>query len=152
MEKTVQKFEKGDLIFVINVSNCYVYEYPANIKSIDENAHTFSVEFVDSFQSSALYTYSFKDLGYLFFDTEEEAEKFVAKMPMYHQIMYRVIGSRVYERVIENIFAKHIDGVYNVFFVFNKGKYLTIRELCHTLLFSKEENARDYVATMKKNN
>ena len=150
MKKFEQKFEKGESVFVINVSNCGVYEYQANIKSIDENAHTFSVEFVDSLQSSTLYTYSFKDLGYLFFDTEEKAKEIVTKMPMYHQILYRVFGSKVHERIVEGIYAKHIDGIYNIYISLNKGKDLSIKEFCNSIFFSTEEKAREYVSSKKK--
>lgn len=150
MEKLEQKLKKGDPICVIDALYWSVAEWPTNIKSIDENAHTFSVEFVDSLQTSKLYTYSFDDYGYLFFKTEEEAKEFVAKMPMYHQIMNRVIGSKVYERKVEDIYAKHTNGIYNVYIRFNKGKDLTIKEFSNSLFFSSEKEAREYVSSMKK--
>ena len=150
MKKLERKLKKGDPICVIDALCWSVAERPTHIKNIDENTHTFSVEFVDCFQTSTLYTYSFDDYGYLFFETKEEAKDFVSKMPMYHQILYRVFGSKVYERIVEDIYAKHTDGIYNVYISLNKGKDLSIKEFCNSLFFSSDYKAREYVSSMKK--
>ena len=140
MEDALKRnFKKGDCIYVVDYwgfcDGTRAFCTRAYIESVNNENETFIADmYGDTYQR-----YSFKDYGRLIFDTESEAAEAAIKLPKPNQTVYQVIGKRVYEKLVEGIRGRSIDMTYDLVVCFYRGKDVSIKEIGHSLFYSREE-------------
>ena len=107
----------------------------AKILETDKNAETFSaVLYGDTY-----IRYSFKDYGRLIFETSKEADEAANKLPKPKTTIFQRLGKRVYKRIVKGIGSQYNEEVYDLVICLNNGKYVSTKEIGHSLFISESD-------------
>lgn len=142
MENALKRsFKRGEVVHVVDYwgtsNGSQAFKAEARILRVDERAKTFTaVLYGDTYQ-----TYSFEEYGRLIFDTSAEADAAAKKLPKPQTTVYKVIGKRVYKRLVTGIGRQYADGTYDLVVHLEKGKDVSTKEIGKSL-FLNESDAR----------
>ena len=140
MEKAPERiFKKGEYVYVVDYwgteHGTQAFEEEAKILYVEEEKQTFTaLLYGDSYN-----TYSFKDYGRLIFDSRSEAIKAANSLPKPQSIVYVLINNKIYQRKVAGIKGFHENGMFDLYIRFGKEKFVSIREMGHSIFFTKED-------------
>ena len=132
-------FKKGEIVYVVDYWGAELgmqsFEAAAEILSVNKSDETFTaVLYGDTYQ-----TYSFKDYGRLIFDSRTEAVAAADQMPKPGEIVYHIIGKRVYTRTVRGIEGYYSNGVYDLVVIPMHGRFIPAKEIGHTLFKNRAD-------------
>ena len=132
-------FKKGEIVYVVDYWGAELgmqsFEAAAEILSVNKSDETFTaVLYGDTYQ-----TYSFKDYGRLIFDSRTEAVAAADQMPKPGEIVYHIIGKRVYTRTVRGIEGYYSNGVYDLLVIPMHGRFIPAKEIGHTLFKNRAD-------------
>lgn len=136
-KKCKREFKVKETVHVVDYWGLQASKARARILEVNEKNETFDVVlYGDVYQR-----YKFEDYGRLVFDTREEAEEVVNKLPKPDSFVYHKIGKRVYRKKVVGISSYYFDDGYDLIIVLNKGNRIPMKEL-GVSVFLNESDAR----------
>ena len=132
-------FKKGEYVYVVDYWGTSIgmqaFEEEAKILYVEEKKQTFTaLLYGDTYN-----TYSFKDYGRLIFNSRSEAIKVANSLPKPQSIVYVLINNKIYQRKVKGIIGFHESGVFDLYIHFGKKQFESIREIGHSIFFTKED-------------
>ena len=138
-ESANRKLEKNEYVYVLD-SKGYSYDEGAFCKAayvvrVDNKHKNYTVLVYEDKHE----TYSFNDYGLLIFRSQIEAEKAARALPKPGEIVYQIIGNKIYKRQINCLFSDNSRETIDLILSFTRGKDVSFREIGKSIFFSKEE-------------
>lgn len=142
MEKAPERiFKEGEFVHVVDYGSTehgtQAFGVDARILSVEEE----ELAFVARLYGNTYHIYSFKDYGRLIFDHRSEAIDAANSLPKPQSIMYVLINNKIYRRKVAGIVGFHENFVddYDLYIRFGKEKFVSIREIGHSIFFTRED-------------
>lgn len=148
MKESLKRFlEKGKDVYVIDYwggnNGTKAFVSRATVLNVDSK----NKRFLLFLYGDTYIRYKFEDYGRLIFDDESKANSVACKIPDPGSIVFQIIGQKVYSKVIRCVHGKNVNGIYDLFFEFDRGHGISIKELGQTI-FSNREEARKHLSSM----
>lgn len=134
-----RKFEKGQEIYLIDywkVGNiAQVLATKAKIFWVDEKKQRLMLELY----GNTYKVYGFTDYKRLFFDTQEEVEEGIKRLPKLQATVYQLVDKWVVKKTVVGISGKLNSGTADIVICLSRGKPVPISELNRTLFFNESD-------------
>lgn len=143
--------EEGTVLYVVDywatTDGPRAFATKADVTAINNEARTFeAVLYGEVYQ-----TYTFDDLGFIVFDSAQEAAAAAKKLPLPKTEIFLIKNGKVLRRIVEGVMEDTSKETLELVVCLNAGEDVPISELGKTL-FTKKEDAVKKCNSIKKNN
>jgi len=133
-----REFKVKETVYLVDYWGMEASKAKAKILEVDEKNKTFDVVlYGDVYQR-----YKFEDHGRLVFDTPEEAEEAVNKLPKPDSVVYQRIGQSVYKKKVVGITGYYFDDGYDLTIVFENEEKVSVKEIGVSIFLNEEDASR----------